>query len=234
MASLLLLDSASLYFRAYYGVPPDSMTAPDGTPVNAVRGLLDMIARLIRARHPGRLIACMDADWRPAFRVAAIGSYKQHRANPDGSEQGPAELPVQIPVIYDVLAAAGVTMAAADGYEADDVIGTLAARAAERDLQAVIVSGDKDFYQLIGPRVVLLNPGRGGPAAVEEQWVDPSNASELLGFPPERFVDYLALVGDSSDNIPGVKGVGEKTALELLAAHGNLSLRHISSCRRVI
>ena len=111
----MLLDTASLYFRAFYGVPQDSMTAPDGTPVNAVRGLLDMIARLVRAQHPGALVACMDASWRPAFRVAAIPSYKQHRANPDGSEQVPDALLTQIPVISEVLAAAGVAMAAAHG-----------------------------------------------------------------------------------------------------------------------
>src|SRR5438309_8891764 len=110
----MLLDTASLYFRAFYGVP-DTVRAPDGTPVNAVRGLLDMIARLVRARQPGSLVACLDADWRPAFRVAAIGSYKEHRANPDGSEQIPDALNAQIPVIFDVLAAAGVATAAADG-----------------------------------------------------------------------------------------------------------------------
>ena len=108
------------------------------------------------------------------------------------------------------------------GYEADDVIGTLATRAAARDMQAVIVSGDKDFYQLIGPRVALLNPGRGGPAAVEETWVDQSNASERLGVPPSQVADYLALVGDTSDNVPGVKGIGEKGAQKLLGDYGDL------------
>src|SRR5258708_21444159 len=107
MAPLMLLDTASLYFRAYFGIPPESMTAPDGTPVNAVRGLLDMIARLVRARHPGRLIACLDADWRPAFRVALIPGDKAHRANPDGSEGAPDALTAQIPAIAEVLAAAG-------------------------------------------------------------------------------------------------------------------------------
>jgi DNA polymerase-1 len=109
-----------------------------------------------------------------------------------------------------------------EGFEADDVIGTLATVAAERGLQAVIVSGDKDFYQLIGPRIALLNPGRGGPAAVEEQWVDETNASERFGIVPAQVVDYLALVGDSSDNVPGVKGIGEKTAVELLRIYGGL------------
>ena len=141
----MLLDSASLYYRAFYGVP-ETMTAPDGTPVNAVRGMLDMIARLIRARHPGRLVACMDADWRPAFRVAAIPSYKAHRANPDGTELAPDALTAQVPVIEAVLAAAGVEMAAAPGYEADDVIGTLAARA---DGPVEVVTGDRDLFQLV-------------------------------------------------------------------------------------
>src|SRR6516164_6736113 len=120
---LMLLDTASLYFRAFYGVP-ETLTAPDGTPVNAVRGLLDMITRLVRARHPDRLVACMDADWRPAFRVAALPSYKAHRLADDAKneEQVPPALAAQVPVIEQVLAAAGVAMAAAPGYEADDVI----------------------------------------------------------------------------------------------------------------
>src|SRR5499426_476775 len=122
MAPLMLLDSASLYFRAFYGVP-DTLTAPDGTPVNAVRGLLDMIARLVRARHPGRLVACLDADWRPAFRVAAIPSYKAHRAQPDGSEQVPPALAAQVPVIEEVLAAVGVAMAGAPGRSEERRVG---------------------------------------------------------------------------------------------------------------
>src|SRR5260370_2265470 len=145
VGSLMLLDSASLYFRAFYGLPPASLTAADGTPVNAVRGLLGMIARLIRAYRPGRLVACMDADWRPAFRVAAIASYKGHRANPDGTEQIPGALNAQIPVIEQVLAAAGVAMAGAPGYEADDIIGTLAAR---DDRPVHVVTRDRDLLQL--------------------------------------------------------------------------------------
>src|SRR5215475_14646127 len=131
MGTTMLLDAASMYFRAFYGVPAETMRAPDGTPVNAVRGFLDMIATLLRARHPDRLYACMDASWRPAFRVRAIPSYKTHRANPDGSEQVPADLNVQLPVIVDVLAATGIAMKWADGYEADDIMGTLAARASQ-------------------------------------------------------------------------------------------------------
>jgi DNA polymerase-1 len=118
-----------------------------------------------------------------------------------------------------------VPLRCASGYEADDVIGTLAQAGAERGLQSVIVSGDKDFYQLIGPGIALLNPGRGGPAAADEVWVDESNAAERLGVPPSQVVDFLALVGDSSDNVPGVKGIGEKGAQKLLAEYGNLETR---------
>src|SRR5215475_4061051 len=118
MAPLMLLDSASLYFRAYFGIPPESMTAPDGTPVNAVRGLLDMIARLVRARRPARLIACLDDDWRPAFRVAAIPSYKEHRAKPDGSEVVPDPLNSWIPVICDLLSSPARAMAVGSPYQA--------------------------------------------------------------------------------------------------------------------
>ena len=122
----MLLDTASLYYRAFYGMP-ETVTAPDGTPVNAIRGLLDAIARLVRDRSPERLVACLDADWRPAFRVSAIPSYKAHRAEPDGTEQTPPGLAVQIPLITQVLTAAGIAMAEHEGYEADDIIATPAA-----------------------------------------------------------------------------------------------------------
>ena len=144
---LLLLDTASLYFRAFFGVP-ESVKAPDGTPVNAVRGLLDMTARLITARRPGRLVACWDDDWRPAFRVAAIPSYKAHRLAADGGEEVPDALSVQIPVIVEVLAALGIARVGSPGFEADDVIGTLTAREVARppaDRSPVeVVTGDRD------------------------------------------------------------------------------------------
>ena len=200
MAPLMLLDSASLYFRAYYGIPPESMAAPDGTPVNAVRGLLDMIARLVRARHPGQLIACMDADWRPKFRVAAIGSYKEHRANPDGSEQVPDALNAQIPVIVEVLAAAGVTMAWAEGFEADDVIGTLAARADARE-------------------VTILYTARG---VGRLEVIDESAVTKRYGIPGRGYAAFAALRGDPSDGLPGVPGVGEKTAAALVRTFGSV------------
>ncbi len=202
---LMLLDSASLYYRAFYGIPEKSMTAPDGTPVNAVRGLLDMIARLIRARRPGSLIACMDADWRPAFRVAAVPSYKAHRANPDGSEQAPDALTAQVPVIEQVLAAAGVPMAAAAGYEADDVIGTLAARA---DGPVEVVTGDRDLFQLVDDsrHVLVIYTARGLSKLdiVDEAWV-----AGRYQIPGRAYAAFAALRGDPSDGLPGVPGVGE-------------------------
>ena len=216
MAPLMLLDSASLYFRAYYGIPPESMTAPDGSPVNAVRGLLDMIARLVRARHPGQLVACMDADWRPKFRVAAIPSYKEHRANPDGSEQVPDALNAQIPVIVEVLAAAGVAMAWADGFEADDVIGTLAARA---DRPVEVVTGDRDLFQLVDDarEVTILYIARG---VGNLEVIDEAAVTRRYGIPAGGYAAFAALRGDPSDGLPGVPGVGEKTAAALVRSFG--------------
>jgi 5'-3' exonuclease len=215
--SLMLLDTASLYFRAFYGVP-ETMTAPDGTPVNAIRGLLDMITRLVRARMPGALIACLDADWRPAFRVAAIGSYKAHRANPDGTEQIPPALAAQIPVIGQVLAAAGVCQARAEGYEADDVIGTLAARAAG---QVEIVTGDRDLFQLVDDErgVRVLYTGRG---IAKLEVVDEAAVTGRYQIPSRGYAAFAALRGDPSDGLPGVPGVGEKTAAALVRQFGSV------------
>jgi 5'-3' exonuclease len=214
----MLLDSASLYFRAFYGIPADSMTAPDGTPVNAVRGLLDMIARLIRAGRPGQLVACMDADWRPAFRVTAIPSYKAHRANPDGSEQVPDALTAQIPVIEQVLTAAGVAMAGAPGYEADDVIGTLAARA---DSPVDVVTGDRDLFQLVDDarQVRVIYTARG---MSKLEVVGEAEVAERYQIPGRAYAAFAALRGDPSDGLPGVPGVGEKTAAALVRVFGSV------------
>jgi 5'-3' exonuclease len=212
----MLLDAAALYFRAFYGVP-ETMTAPDGTPVNAVRGLLDMITRLVRARKPGELIACMDEDWRPAFRVRAIPSYKAHRANPDGSEQVPATLAAQVPLIVEVLAAAGVTMAGAPGYEADDVIGTLAAR---QQGPVEVVTGDRDLFQLVDDsrpvRVVYTARGMSRLEVVDEAAV-----TARYQIPGTAYATFALLRGDPSDGLPGVAGIGEKTAAALVRVFGS-------------
>ena len=217
MGPLMLLDTASLYFRAYYGVP-ETLTAPDGTPVNAIRGLLDMIARLVRARHPAQLVACLDADWRPAFRVAAIPSYKAHRVSPDGGEEVPPALAAQVPVIEQVLAAAGVAMAGVPGYEADDVIGTLTARAS---CPVEIVTGDRDLFQLVDDErpVRVLYTERG---LVRLDVVDEAAVTARYQIPGRAYADYAALRGDPSDGLPGVAGVGEKTAAALVRMFGTV------------
>jgi 5'-3' exonuclease len=217
MGSLMLLDTASMYFRAFYGVK-EAMTAPDGTPVNAVRGLMDMIARLVRARHPSRLVACLDADWRPAFRVAAIPSYKSHRANPDGSEQVPDALTVQIPIILEVLAAAGVVTAGAAGYEADDIIGTLAAGA---DQPVEVVTGDRDLFQLVDDarQVTIAYIARG---VANLEVIDESAVTARYGIPGRSYAAFAALRGDPSDGLPGVPGIGEKTAAAVIRVFGSI------------
>jgi 5'-3' exonuclease len=213
----MLLDTASLYYRAFYGVP-ETLTAPDGTPVNAVRGLLDMIARLVRARQPGRLVACLDADWRPAFRVAAIPSYKAHRARADGTEEAPAALTVQVPVIEQVLAAMGVPMAGAPGYEADDVIGTLATAEAG---PVEIVTGDRDLFQLVDDArpVRVIYTARG---LTKLDVVDEAAVAARYAIPGRAYADFAVLRGDPSDGLPGVPGVGDKTAAALIAAFGTI------------
>ncbi|WP_345218438.1 5'-3' exonuclease [Georgenia halophila] len=221
---LLLLDSASLYFRAFYGVP-DSITAPDGTPVNAVRGFLDMIAQLVNDRAPGRLVACWDEDWRPAFRVAAIPSYKEHRLSDDGvAEVVPPALTAQVPVIIEALAALGVARVGAPGYEADDVIGTLVAREVAAGRAPVeVVTGDRDLFQLVDDDagVSVLYTIRG---LKNLQLVDQAMLRERYGVATgQAYADMATMRGDPSDGLPGVAGVGEKTAASLLAKYGDLA-----------
>ena len=215
---LFLVDGYALIYRAFFAMIARPLTTRRGENTSAAWGVTNFLLRL-RAKHRPDYLGWVH-DVGESFRHRQFPAYKATREKLD--EQLQQDFDRSVERIEQILAAFRVPVLGLDGYEADDVIGTLAGQAAQRGLHTVIVSGDKDFYQLIGPHIALLNPGRGGPAAVEEQWVDPSNASERLGVPPGRVVDYLALVGDASDNIPGVKGVGEKTALELLAAHGDL------------
>ena len=217
---LLLLDTASLYFRAYFGVP-ESVKAPGGTPVNAVRGLLDFIARLVADHSPAALVACMDADWRPQWRVDLIPSYKAHRvADPAaGSEEVPDTLSPQVPVIEAVLDAIGIARVGVADYEADDVIGTLATAAAG---PTAIVTGDRDLFQLVddarGVRVLYPRKGVGDCDVVDEKFIE-----ERYAVRADRYADFAALRGDPSDGLPGVKGIGEKTAAELVTLYGDLA-----------
>ena len=213
----MLLDTASLYYRAFYGMP-ETVTAPDGTPVNAVRGLLDAISRLVRDVRPRQLVACLDADWRPQFRVDAIPSYKAHRAEEDGTEQTPPGLAVQIPLITQVLSASGLAMAEHAGYEADDVIATLAARSAA---SVDVVTGDRDLFQLVddarGVRVLYTIRGLGRLEPVDEAAV-----AKKYDIPGRAYADFAVLRGDPSDGLPGVPGIGEKTAATLIRQFGSV------------
>lgn len=220
---LMLLDTASLYFRAYFGVP-DSVKAPDGTPVNAVRGLLDFIDRLVKDHRPDELVACMDADWRPQWRVDLIPSYKAHRVaqehevGPD-EEEVPDTLSPQVPVIEAVLDALGIARVGVAGYEADDVIGTFTARAKG---PVDIVTGDRDLYQLVddarGVRVLYPLKGVGTLQTTDEAWL-----REKYGVDGRGYADLALLRGDPSDGLPGVPGIGEKTAAKLLTEFGDLA-----------
>ncbi len=214
---LLLVDSASLYFRAFHGIPT-SMTAPDGTPVNAVRGFLDMLAQLVRTRRPDRMVCCLDADWRPDWRVSLIGSYKAHRVAVDGGEQVPDELGPQVPIILDALAAVGISAVGVPGYEADDVIGALAAR---EPGPVEAVTGDRDLFQVIDDAkpVRVLYCGRG---IAKLEVFDDAALRARYGVGAASYVDFAVLRGDPSDGLPGVPGIGEKTAAALLETHGNL------------
>ncbi len=218
---LMLLDSASLYFRAFYGVP-DSLRAPDGTPVNAVRGLLDFISRLLNDYRPTDLVACWDDDWRPQFRVDVVPSYKAHRvadeADP-GEEEVPDLLAPQVPIIADVLAALGIARLGAPGFEADDVIATLAEQAG---CPVLVVTGDRDLFQLVDDRrgiAVVYTAARGVGRAdiVREAWI-----ADKYDIPGTGYADFATLRGDPSDGLPGVRGIGEKTAASLLRQFGDL------------
>ncbi|MCR3750940.1 5'-3' exonuclease [Lentzea californiensis] len=222
----MLLDSASLYFRSYYALP-DSMTAPDGTPVNAVRGFVDTIARVITERGAARLVACLDADWRPEFRVKALPTYKAHRVAQDatdGSEEVPDTLTPQIPIILDVLDAAGICTAEAAGHEADDVIGALAHR--EKKSPVEVVTGDRDMFQVVRfepTPVHVVYVGRGWSKA---EVLGPEELATKYSLPVENagsaYADMSVLRGDPSDGLPGVAGIGEKTAAKLITEFGSL------------
>jgi 5'-3' exonuclease len=224
----MLLDSASLYFRAYYGVP-ESVQAPDGTPVNAVRGFLDMVATLVTRFRPAGLVACLDYDWRPAWRVELIPSYKAHRVaeaavpGPDGlwPEETPDTLAPQVPVILDVLAALGVATVGVAGYEADDVIGTLGTAPPAGFTAVDVVTGDRDLFQLVDDDrgVRVLYTGRG---VAKLEVIDDAAMRARYGVPGSGYADLAVLRGDPSDGLPGVAGIGEKTAAGLMARFGSV------------
>ncbi|MGW8483452.1 5'-3' exonuclease [Microbacterium sp. NPDC055903] len=219
---LMLLDTASLYFRAFYGVP-DKVTAPDGSPINAARGLLDMIAKLVSTYQPTHIVACWDDDWRPQWRVDLIPSYKAHRVvevvtGGADVEEVPDPLEAQIPLIRAELATLGIPVVGVAEHEADDVIGTLATRST---IPVDIVTGDRDLFQLVDDardiRVIYTARGMSNLDVVTESFV-----AAKYGVLPQQYADFATLRGDASDGLPGVAGIGEKTAATLLREHGDL------------
>ncbi|WP_310135018.1 5'-3' exonuclease [Leifsonia shinshuensis] len=219
----MLLDSASLYFRAFYGVP-DTVKAPDGSPVNAVRGFLDIIAKLVTDYGPESLVACWDDDWRPRWRVDLIPSYKAHRVArlvPGGVdvEETPEALVGQVPIIRQVLDALGIVIVGAAEHEADDVIGTLATRASG---PVDVVTGDRDLFQLVDDerdvRIIYTARGMSNLELVTGEVVE-----RRYGVRGDQYADFAAMRGDTSDGLPGVAGIGEKTAAALLADYGDLA-----------
>lgn len=213
---LMLLDTASLYFRAFYGVPT-TIRSPGGMPINAVRGLLDFITRLVTDHRPTALVAAWDNDWRPAFRVDLVPTYKTHRLA-GAAEQIPDELSTQIPVIEELLALAGICRIGVDGFEADDVIATLATAAR---VPVAIVTGDRDLFQLIDdtqPIKVLYTAAKGVSAA---EVVDNSAVLAKYGVQADQYADFALLRGDPSDGLPGIAGVGDKTAAKLISEFGS-------------
>ncbi len=233
---LMLVDTASLYFRAFYGLP-ETLRASGGTPVNAVRGLLDFLARFITEYEPTELACCWDNDWRPQWRVDLLPSYKTHRVSNAGpgtvsgvvgaggvgaetglGEDSPDGLTPQVPIIVEALDALGLAVVGRDGYEADDVIATLSEHASG---PVDIVTGDRDLFQLVDDeravRVLYLGRGVRQHERVDNAWI-----RARYGVDAHRYADFASLRGDPSDGIPGVPGIGEKTAASLLNAHGDL------------
>ncbi|MFN3602007.1 MAG: 5'-3' exonuclease H3TH domain-containing protein [Dietzia sp.] len=215
---LMVLDSAGLWFRAFHSVP-EKITGPDGASANAVRGFCDMVSVLVEEYSPTGLVAALDREWRPGWRVELLPSYKAHRVGDDGGEDAPDSLHPQVGAIREILTAAGITQASAADAEADDVLAELSAR----DREVLVVTGDRDLFQLASASTTVVYVGAGmrkrlayTPEVVAERFDLP--AGEDAG----AYADYAVLVGDASDGLPGVTGIGTKTAASLLREYGDL------------
>ena len=216
--TLMLLDSASLWYRAYYGMP-DTMQAPDGTPVNAIRGYIDMTARLISVYKPNRIVACLDGDWRPTWRVELFPDYKANRLEEEGDEEEePETLTPQIPILLDLLDLFGIPVVGVDDFEADDVMATYA----EIEKGPIrIVTGDRDLFQMVDDKrdikVVYLAKG-----ISQHDLVDIAYVEKKYAIPGDRYALFAMFRGDPSDGLPGVKGIGEKGAAVIANAFANV------------
>ncbi|MCX6450108.1 MAG: 5'-3' exonuclease [Actinobacteria bacterium] len=205
--TLMLIDSASLWYRAYFGMP-DTLLSPSGEPVNAIRGYLDMAARLITQYKPNRLVACIEGDWRPTWRTDLFPDYKANRLDEEGDEEEPDTLGPQIPILLDLIEAFGIPLVGADDYEADDVIATYSVTQAG---PIRIVTGDRDLFQLVDDKrkvsVVYLAKGISNHDLVDLNWI-----ANKYGIPGDRYALFAMIRGDASDGLPGIRGIGEKGA----------------------
>ena len=205
--TLMLLDSASLWYRAYFGMP-DTLVSPTGQPVNAIRGYLDMTSRLLIKYQPNRLVACLEGDWRPSWRVDLFPDYKLNRLDDTGAEEEPDTLGPQIPVLLDVLDALGIPMVGVDDYEADDLMATFSVK---QNGPIRIVTGDRDLFQLVDDKrdvkVVYLAKGISNHDLVDLSWI-----AKKYEIPGDRYSLFAMIRGDSSDGLPGIRGIGEKGA----------------------
>lgn len=203
----MLLDSASLWYRAYYGMP-DTLVGPDGTPVNAIRGYLDMTARLIGMYNPDRIVACLEGDWRPTWRTDLFPEYKANRIDDEGDEEEPDLLTPQIPILLDVLEAFGIALVGVDNYEADDVMASFAVR--EKG-PIRVVTGDRDLFQLVDDKrdVAIVYLAKG---ISQHDLVDRKYVAQKYGIPGDRYALFAMIRGDASDGLPGIRGIGEKGA----------------------
>lgn len=227
----MVFDTATMYFRSFFGLP-SSMVAPNGTQINAVRGLLDSLAKLIDQYQPSEIACAWDNDWRPTWRVELVPSYKAHRLDPrretdvvgaagkgaasGQAEEAPDALAVQVPIILDVLDAFGIPVIGVDDHEADDVLGSLAAFST---IPTLVVTGDRDLFQLAHGNTVVVYIGKG---IAKHELVDDAWLTEKYGITAEQYVDFSVLRGDASDGLPGVKGIGEKSAAQLVTTYGGL------------
>lgn len=216
--TLMLLDSASLWYRAYFGMP-ETLVSPTGMPVNAIRGYLDMTSRLLTKYQPNRLVACLEGDWRPSWRVELFPDYKLNRLDESGAEEEPDTLGPQIPILLDVLDALGIPMVGVDDYEADDLMATFSVK---QNGPIRIVTGDRDLFQLVDDKrdvkVVYLAKGISNHDLVDLRWIE-----RKYEIPGDRYALFAMIRGDSSDGLPGIRGIGEKGAAAIAKHFKNLS-----------
>lgn len=208
--TLMLLDSASLWYRAYFGMP-DTLVSPAGLPVNAIRGYLDMTSRLLVKYKPDRLVACLEGDWRPSWRVELFPDYKLNRLDDEGGEEEPDTLGPQIPILLDVIDALGIAMVGVDDYEADDLMATFSVK---QQGPIRIVTGDRDLFQLADDKrdvkIVYLAKGISNHDLVDLKWI-----ADKYQIPGDRYALFAMIRGDSSDGLPGIRGIGEKGAANI-------------------